>query len=163
MIIRTGGEKKDKTDKLISIMLLTCYNKINDEVSKHLSEKPSEEIDPLTLENKNLVELEKWRDLYENDNKPGLSQALDKISNTMKEIKDDNIYTGEIDEKIDDEDFNKLKAKAFGLFGINFKEMNHLIKNTIGLGLLGLVFILAIIALKSLQKTKAAKKNKKNN
>jgi hypothetical protein len=164
MIVRTGGEKKDKTDKLISMILLTCYKKISESQAKILSEKQSEDIDPMTQENKDLIELESWKELYQNNDTDKLAKGLDDISKTMKELKEEEPEV--ITETIDDEMFvngetGTKEAKNYGLFGFNFKSMDSSLVNIIGFSLLSIIALLAIYALKTLKKTEKKKKEKK--
>jgi hypothetical protein len=87
MVISSGGTKKEKTDRLISMLLLTCYKRITDPQAALLIKMTEDDIDPMTDEYKELLQLELWSDLYENKDSRGLSKALNEISNTVKELK----------------------------------------------------------------------------
>jgi hypothetical protein len=69
------------------MMLLTCFKRITDAQASQLTNKTEEEIDPLTDEHLNLLQLEKWSTLYESKDSKGLAAAFKEISDTAKEIK----------------------------------------------------------------------------
>ena len=172
MIIATGGEKKEKTEKLVSIMLLTCFKKISDSDGTNLSEMRPEDIDPMTEEYKNLVELEKWKEMYEKNDHEHLQEELSKVASTMKEIDSETAQSAfqhkqhqskHEEKKKAEEEFEKKDAgqKAYGLFGFNFREMNSTTKNLIGFSFLSLIGLLAFYALKTVQKPEKKKKKEK--
>ena len=164
MIIRTGGEKKEKTDKLISMILLTCYERINESQVKPLASLSAEEIDPFTDENKGLLQMERWKDLYEDPNKAEmLNKQLKSLSSALKDVQNDEIQDLFKDDTLNqenEEDSNKITS--YGLFGIDLKSISETTKNIIGFSFLALLFVLAFFALKAIQKPEKIKikKNK---
>jgi hypothetical protein len=159
MIARTGGDKKDKTDKLISMILLTCYKKISTQEAEALAN--NKDIDPMTNLHKTLLDLEGWKELYEKNDGEQIGRELDSISETMKEIREDHLTTDTPEDEILEDAETKNNPKSIGLFGIDLTTMDSSVKNIIGFSFLGLLALLAIFGLNSLRKNDKKDKKKK--
>jgi hypothetical protein len=159
MISRTGGDKKDKTDKLISMMLLTCYKKISVQEAEAISQ--TTEIDPMTNLHKTLLELESWKELYEKNDGEQIGRELDSISETMNEIREDHLTGDSTQEDKLGEEETKNNPKSIGVLGIDLSTMDPNVKNIIGFSFLGIIALLAVYGLFSLKKEDKKDKKKK--
>lgn len=163
MIIRTGGDKKEKTDKLISIILLTCYKRISPLQASKLAEADPKDFDPMTEELKDLLQLEKWKDLYEHNNQDELDRELGHISKSMEEFRNEDAARQTLEDDLFDDNFIKRDEgeKSIGIFGISLKDISATTKNFIGFSFLGLIVLLVVYGLKAIKKPENKKVNRR--
>jgi hypothetical protein len=79
MIQNVGGEKLEKTDKLVSMLILTCYKKISEQQANTILNQEVDKINPLSRENLSLLDLESWINLYDTNDGNAIEEKMEKI------------------------------------------------------------------------------------
>jgi hypothetical protein len=87
MIQDIGGDRKEKMDKFVSMLLLTCYNRISEAETNTILKSKVEDINPMSKENLSLLDLETWHRLYESKDKIGIAKKMAEISGAIKDVK----------------------------------------------------------------------------
>jgi hypothetical protein len=160
MVLRIGGEQNKQMEKLVSMIMLSCYKNIRATVAQKMATQSAEEIDPLTEENKELLQIELWRHLYEKNDNEGINRELNSLAEIMKELQAEE-ETEEFKENLNDFVAPTPPRKDISILGINFSEISHGVKNMIGLAFLAIVVVLILYGLKSLRKPEKKDKKKK--
>ena len=172
------------SEKVMSTLLISCYSKVSIEQATTLVEKQKhEDIEALLPENIELLELEKWTEIYRKKDKELVFKELSKLEEAGDSfMKIQNLLEMESDEedkrnavnnkKNEQKEIPKEKRKRssnndFNLFGISLMDMDPMVKNMIGLGFLITVITLLYMGMSRLtqkqpEKLEKSKKNKKS-
>ena len=180
------------SDKVISTLLINCYSKISiEKATDFVSGDDNLHIDSLLPENVDLLDLEKWTEIYRKKDKAltlaemeKMKEAADSFFNTQnvlrKESDEDDKKNG-INREVNaeqnkeqnkqqnkEESIPKDKPKKQGLLnflGYNLAELDPMFKNLIGYGFIFIIIVLFSLGLKALMPKKdvvESKKKKKN-
>jgi len=161
MIKSQIADNKKMSEKLVSIMILTCFKKISEMQSQILILSKPEEVDPMTPMHKELIELEKWRELYEKNDTERIRMALDEISTSTEYL--NQVEEDELIQEQDNYDdiMGKTKEKKMGIFGLNLNDISGLTKLLIGFSFLAFLVLLLFYAMRIVKKPLKKKKEKK--
>lgn len=168
------------SDKVVSTLLINCYSKVSiDQATDFVSIENHEDIDSLIPENQNLLDVDKWTEIYRKKDKNLIYAEMEKmkeatesyfkIQNILKkeseeEDKKNNVKTEKKTEGTQDEDVrvDKSKRPVINILGFDLNEMNPILKNVLGFGFIILICVLFYFGLKALTDKKEVKKPKKN-
>jgi hypothetical protein len=170
------------TDKVISTLLINCYSKVSiDQATEFVNKEDHKDIDALTADNRQLLEVEKWTEIYKKADKDTIYAEMEKmkeasesffaIQDILKKESDEEDKRNGInkeDQQAKNEEYipvDKNKRAEITILGFNISEMNPFVKNLIGFVFIFLIFGGLYFGLKKITAPKEAKKkkNKKNN
>ena len=172
-----GTKKEEALNKLFSISLLTCYKQITFFDAEEIDN--SNKINALTSENKQLLNWEKWENLFKSGDQEALNYEMSTLNEGLEDLRSGEINlnylhepqgqqdgrSSEYDERLDYISKNEKKID-FSIFGFNFTQLDGKSKNLLGISLIVLVFLFVIGGLQWInsirnQNQKDKKKKKK--
>ena len=115
---------------------------------------------------KNFLELEKWSDLFQSNDKQRLDYEMAQLQDALKEIKSGELnFDGmESNEQAEPEpqdiQYDRQRKQEFNIFGVDLTQLDSQTKNIIGIALIFLIFAVAAYGVFWL-KNQANKRNKK--
>lgn len=153
-----GSKKEEALNKLFSISLLTCYKQITFFDAEEIDN--SNKINALTSENKELLNWEKWENLFKSGDQEALNYEMSTLNEGLEDLRSGEINLnylhqpqgpqdgrpGEYDERLDYISKNEKKID-FSIFGFNFTQLSAKAKNLLGISLIILVFLFVIVGL----------------
>jgi hypothetical protein len=156
--------------------LNNCYKTIPMVTAGELIQKRKpEEIDSLTTEYKDLLNLENWDDIYRSKDPSEISDEIRVLQEKLENLNKKSDEQGDEDRPRDEEeqmkqdipiDHRSQKDKV-NVFGVNINELSPNTKNILGFGLLFLVlgvFIYGIMkVVKEMKRPEKKKKKDKKN
>ena len=162
-----GATHEEAENKLFTPAFLSCYQAIGYFEAEEIDSSPK--IDALSQENKDLLSLEKWENLYKTGNAEQIEYEMSQLSEAFEDIKKGEIHLGRAQQHSqqrgdnnDDEFYMRSEKKVdFSLFGFNFTKMEEKYKYTLGIFLIALVFAFVIGGLKWIDSIHNEGKNKK--
>lgn len=82
-------EDSSTVEHVLSLMLMSCFKKVSlDKVNQILEQAKQRLINPMTKENQDLVELDKWEDLYISNNNKLVQDELMKYKDIMQDMRE---------------------------------------------------------------------------
>jgi hypothetical protein len=126
----------------------------------------------MNQEYKDLLELEKWYELFSTNDRERLQEEMMGLQDALAELKaeelnmDESGYTGRSENQKEEQDYyvgGGEKKVDLNLFGINFTELENTTKYALGLSLIFMIFAAVVYGLywiKTLNKKEVKKKKK---
>ena len=168
------GSEKDKeevSNRLISVALLSCYQKLSffqadDILTKY---KDFKSIPSKTQEFKDLISLEKWAEVLTSGDSERIQAEMGNLQEAAADLRSDDVslnsYDGERSEEnyseAQDIHYDRNKNVDLNIFGLNLTELDPFTKNVLGLGLIALVFLSIIYGLNWIRLQRQANVSKK--
>lgn len=144
----------------MSLILLSCYNQITiyqaDEIIKI---KNFEKITAMTTENKNLLNIEKWDEIFKSGNQEQMEEEMGNLQEALSDLKSEELNFQDEErseprrppppqaEEQQEIYLNREKKVDLNLFGINISEINTTVKYGLGFSLIFLIFFSVIYGL----------------
>jgi hypothetical protein len=108
-------------------------------------------IPSMDAEFKELIQLEKWGELFQSNNKEALEYEMSQLQDALKEIKSGEINFEGMQDNEDNRDestsndfhYDRQRKQDLNLFGVDLTQLDKETKNIIGIGLLLLIFAVA--------------------
>lgn len=184
--VNPNSDENESISQVLSLMLMSCFKNIDYSKAELISEQKEQNLlNPMTLDNKALLELDKWEDIYLSNNEKLIQEEVYKYSDVMRDMKaaqsallgennknnqsnqesnqEKKANYNEDDEESEFYNTGKLNNKPdLVLFGY---EINKLAPNTkliLGVSLLVLIFVALFIAVKSALSELPTSKEKKS-
>lgn len=187
--VNPNSDSNESIGQVMSLMLMSCYKNISPEKSKHVVDTNQQKpVNSMNYEYKELLELEKWEDIYISNDEKKIKEEMFKYQNIMTELrqiqqslmkdkKPDNENNEETEQNEDlgdtqDEDYTSSRRRPeqdLNIFGVEINKLPANTKLILGVSLIFILFgILAVLASKALknlpqEKQKTTKKKKKDN
>src|SRR5689334_6553677 len=96
-MLSQGSNKDEATNKLLSLVLLSCYNHITIYQADDLNKiKNYQKISSLDQENKDLLSLERWDNIFKSGDKELLNQEIASLQDALSEIKSEDLNFDEM-------------------------------------------------------------------
>ncbi len=100
---------------------------------------------------KELIQLEKWGELFQSNNKEALEYEMSQLQDVLKEIQSGEINFEGMQESEDNHDeattndfhYDRQRKQDLNLFGVDLTKLDNQTKNIIGISLLVLIFVVA--------------------
>lgn len=124
----------------------------------------------METEFKEFLQLEKWGELFQGNDKQALEYEMTQLQDAVKEIKEADVNFEALSENQQEEQpqdihYDRQKKQDLNLFGIDLTQLDNQTKNIIGIGLIVFIFALAAYGINWLNKKskeRTSQKKKKN-
>eukprot|EP00340_Litonotus_pictus_P001701 CAMPEP_0170515382 /NCGR_PEP_ID=MMETSP0209-20121228/1823_1 /TAXON_ID=665100 ORGANISM="Litonotus pictus, Strain P1" /NCGR_SAMPLE_ID=MMETSP0209 /ASSEMBLY_ACC=CAM_ASM_000301 /LENGTH=236 /DNA_ID=CAMNT_0010799841 /DNA_START=170 /DNA_END=880 /DNA_ORIENTATION=- len=188
--VNPNSESNEAVGQVMSLMLMSCFKNLGIEKAKHIIDTAEQRsLNPLSQEFKDMVELDKWEDLYISNNNKLIQDEITKYSEVMRDLRhiqgvmmqeekakkgkqgkeeeyDDDEYSEEQTEnrQEDDEYYGRsgsMRDQDLVLFGYEINKLSGTTKLALGLSLtLMLVIGFGIAVKKALSDLPVTKEKK---
>lgn len=187
--VNPNSEDNESISQVMSLMIMSCFKNASVEKSKLLLQQiEAKTLNSQTKENQNLVELDKWQEVYIANNNKVVQDELTKYAEVMRDMKEtqtvmmreykkqqgkgkDSTEDNDNDDMVDDDvkrdsdndefynNNNRVKEDLV-LFGYELNKLNYSTKLVLGLSLLFVLVLALSIALRKALKDLPVTKQK---
>ena len=83
-----NSSEEESVQRFLPLLMMTCMKSISEEYAAELSElEDANGINPLNSENKRLLDVERWENVFSSNDEKRISEEVAKYSNQMKDLR----------------------------------------------------------------------------